>query len=105
MTFKTTLLVAAFAVLPAMASAHMVIEDAYARSASALAQTGAAFMVIFNHSDTDDRLVSATSGAAERVELHTHIQEENGLMRMVEVEEGFPIPAGERITLQRGAHM
>ncbi|MBY4893219.1 copper chaperone PCu(A)C [Rhodobacteraceae bacterium N5(2021)] len=102
MTFKTTLLATAFAVLPALASAQMVIEDAYARSASPLAQSGAAFMTIFNPTDVDDRLIAAESTAAERLELHTHIQEDSGIMRMVEVEEGFAIPAGETITLQRG---
>ncbi len=102
MILKTTLLGAAFAVLPALASAHMVIEDAYARASSPVAQSGAAFMTIFNHSDRDDRLIGVTSDAAERLELHTHIQEENGIMRMVEVEEGFAISAGETITLMRG---
>lgn len=103
MTYKTTLLAAAFAVLPALASAHMVIEDAYARASSPVAQSGAAFMTIFNHSDRDDRLIGATSTAAERLELHTHIMEDNGIMRMVEVEEGFAIAAGETIALERGA--
>ena len=103
MTFKTTLLATAFAVLPALAQAHMVIEDAYARASSPVAQSGAAFMTIFNHSDMDDRLIGVTSTAAERLELHTHIMEDNGVMRMVEVEEGFAIPAGDTIALERGA--
>jgi hypothetical protein len=46
-------------------------------------------------------VVGAASDAAERVELHTHI-EEDGVMRMVHVEEGFPIAAGETVALQRG---
>ncbi|MEX3014331.1 copper chaperone PCu(A)C [Gymnodinialimonas hymeniacidonis] len=102
MTFKTTLLGAAIAVLPAFASAHMVIEDAYARASSPVAQSGAAFMTIFNHSDMDDRLIGVTSEAAERLELHTHIQDDAGVMRMVEVEEGFAMAAGETIALERG---
>lgn len=102
MSFKATLLAAALAALPSLASAEMVIEDAYARAASPIAQSGAAFMTIFNHSDMDDRLVGVTSTAAERLELHTHIQGDGGVMRMVHVEEGFPIAAGETITLERG---
>ncbi|GAB5448209.1 copper chaperone PCu(A)C [Gymnodinialimonas sp.] len=102
MPFKTTLLATAFAVLPALAHAHMVIEDAYARASSPVAQSGAAFMTIFNHNDFDDRLIGVSSDAAERLELHTHIMEDNGVMRMVEVEEGFPIAAGETIALERG---
>jgi copper(I)-binding protein len=102
MTFKSFLLGATLAALPSLASAHMVIEDAYARAASPLAQSGAAFMTIFNHSDMDDRLIGVTSEAAERLELHTHIQNDEGVMRMVEVEEGFAIAAGETIALDRG---
>lgn len=102
MFLKTSLVATALAVLPALASAHMVIEDAYARASSPVAQSGAAFMTIFNQSDMDDRLIGVTSDAAARLELHTHIEEENGVFRMVEVEEGFAIAAGETIALQRG---
>jgi hypothetical protein len=102
MTIKTMLLATAVAVLPALASAHMVIEDAYARASSPIAQTGATFLTLFNHNDFDDRLIGASSDAAERLELHTHIEGENGILRMTEVEGGFPVAAGERIHLERG---
>ena len=92
--------------IPNLASAHMVLDNAYARAASTLAQSGAAYMSVFNHSDRDDRLVAATSNIAERVELHTHIHDDTGLMRMVEVEDGLEISAGQTITLERGgAHV
>ncbi|SFR56249.1 copper chaperone PCu(A)C [Litoreibacter janthinus] len=77
------------------------VTDSYARSASANAQTGAAFITLMNMSGKDDRLISAASPAAKRVELHTHI-ENDGIMRMVHVEEGFPVEAGEMIEMQRG---
>jgi len=102
MSFKTTLLAGAIALIPTLSLAHMVVEDAYARAASAVAVSGAAFMSIFNHSDQDDRLVSATSDVAERIELHTHIMEDNGVMRMTEIEGGIELPAGETILLERG---
>ncbi|MBO6602523.1 MAG: copper chaperone PCu(A)C [Roseicyclus sp.] len=89
-------------ILPGAAKAEMIIEDAYARSASPVAQTGAAFMAITNRGDTDDRVVSVSSDAAARVELHTHMQDGNGVMRMVEVEDGFPVAAGETHMLARG---
>jgi hypothetical protein len=59
-------------------------------------------MVIENTGDTDDRLVAAATDAAERVELHTHIENTDGVMRMVEVKDGFPIPAGGSHALKRG---
>ncbi|WP_417728179.1 copper chaperone PCu(A)C [Roseovarius sp.] len=100
-----------FAALAAIALATPVLAqeihvlDTYARSASPMAKTGAAFMLIENIGDADDRLIGAASPAAHKVELHTHI-EEGGVMKMVHVEEGFAIPAGETLVLQRGgAHV
>lgn len=102
MSLKSTLLgaLAAFAIA-APAWADIEIHDQYARSSNAMA--GAAFMVIHNHGDTDDRLISVTSDAAQRVELHTHIEDENGVMRMIHVEEGLAIPADGEILMQRGS--
>ena len=104
MSLKTTLLAATAAVaiaLPALAG-EIEILDAYARSSGAMAQSGAAFMTIRNSGDTDDRLIAVASDAAARVELHTHIEDENGVMRMREVDGGFAIPAGGDHILQRG---
>lgn len=105
MSFKTTLfsgITALSFALPAMAQAQMTIEDAYARSSGPTARAGAAFMMITNHGDTEDRVISATSDAAARVELHTHIEDENGVMRMRQIEGGIVVPAGEMHMLQRG---
>ncbi len=85
---------------PAMAQEIHVL-DPYARSASPMAKTGAAFMQIENIGDADDRLIAASSPAATMVQLHTH-REVDGVMKMVQVEEGFVVPAGETIFLQRG---
>jgi copper(I)-binding protein len=100
--FKTSLIagvVALASVLPA--SAEITIEDAYARSASPMAKSGAAFMMIKNSGEAD-RLIAASSEAAARTELHTHLEGENGVMRMVHVEEGFELPADGMIAMQRG---
>ena len=88
--------------VPALAHDGLTIRDAHARAASAAARSGAAFMVIENHRDIDDRLIEARSDVAERVELHTHLQDTQGVMRMVEVKDGFPIPAGGEHALARG---
>ena len=94
--------VAATLAMPALAESRIEIDDPYARAAGVTAQAGAAFMVIRNTGDSDDRLIAATSNAARRVELHTHQQDENGVMRMIHVEEGFAIPAGTEVMLMRG---
>ena len=102
--FRKFALAALIAAAPSLASAHMIVAEGYARSSNP--QAGAAFMVITNHSPIDDRVVSVTSDAAARVELHTHIQDADGVMRMVEVEDGFPIAAHDSIELLRGgAHV
>jgi periplasmic copper chaperone A len=88
--------------VPALADDGLTVREAHARAASAAARSGAAFMVIENHRDIDDRLIAARSDVAERVELHTHLQDSQGVMRMLEVKDGFLIPAGAEHALSRG---
>jgi copper(I)-binding protein len=92
--------VAFFTSAPLFAGDVMVM-DAYARVASKVAKSGAAFMMIHNHSDQDDRLIAAASDVAKRVELHTHI-EEDGVMKMTKLDDGMIIPAGGMHALKRG---
>lgn len=86
---------------PAFAAEDVTITDAYARMMPG-SKAGAAFFVIENHSDTDDRLIGVASDAAMKVELHTHQQAADGTMQMIHVEEGFAVPAGGAHTLARG---
>lgn len=102
MSLKTLLAASAAFALAVPALADIEIVDPYARAAMANAKSGAAFMEIHNTGTEDDRLVAAASDIAAKVELHTHIGDANGVMQMVEVEEGFPIPAGGTHMLQRG---
>jgi hypothetical protein len=103
MSLKSTLIATLTAfTLATPALAEIEIHEPYARSSNAMA--GAAFMMIHNSGDADDHLLDVTSDAAQRVELHTHIEDENGVMRMVHVKEGFVLPAGGDILLQRGSN-
>jgi len=97
-----TLALAASLAAVAPALADITIEDAYARASSPKAKSGAAFMTITNTAPTADRLIAAASDAAMRVELHTHIEDANGVMRMIEVEDGVPVPAESSHRLMRG---
>ncbi|MEO9778097.1 MAG: copper chaperone PCu(A)C [Sedimentitalea sp.] len=83
-------------------AANISVMDPYARSSTASSATGAAFMMLKNGTDQDDRLVAVKSDIAERVELHTHIEDANGVMKMREVEGGFEVAAGETHMLKRG---
>lgn len=91
--------------LPAFADG-ITVKDAYARASTKMSISGAAFMVIENTTDTDDRLIAATADVAKRAELHTHIDEGNGVMKMAEVKEGFAVPAhGEHALARGGDHV
>jgi len=107
MTYKTPV-AAAFAAFLTLATAPLAlagditVKDAYLRVSGAMAKSAAAFMTIEN-AGAQDRLISATSDLAKKVELHTHQQETGGVMRMIHVEEGFAIPASGSHALSRGA--
>jgi periplasmic copper chaperone A len=88
--------------MPAIACEGIAIEDPYARSSMAMARSGAAFLRIVNAGPIDCHLIGVRSDAAERMELHTHTEDAQGVMRMIHVEEGFVIPAGGARMLARG---
>ena len=105
MSFKPLSLAAAAAVafaLPAFAEGTIAVNDAYARVSSKMAKAGAAFMVIENTGAEDDQLIGVTSDVAKRTELHTHMDDGNGNMKMMHVKEGFAVPAGGEHALARG---
>lgn len=77
------------------------IEHQYARAASPVAKSGAAFMHIMNIGHHNDRLIAARTDAAKMPELHTHIMED-GVAKMRQVEGGIEILAGEAAILERG---
>jgi periplasmic copper chaperone A len=86
-------------------SAHpegLHIHDAYARIQGGVGGSGAVFFMVHNNTETDDRLLAATTDAAERAELHTHSEDANGVMTMGEIEGGIALAAGDVIELARG---
>lgn len=105
MTFKR-LFAASAAALTFFATsaiaADIMIKDPYVRSSTPSSVTGAAFFMLMNHGDQDDRLIAASSDVSSRVELHTHTEDANGVMRMGEIEGGIPLPAGGMHHLKRG---
>lgn len=98
---KQIFLAALIGALPFAASADQAVHvhDAYARASNPV--TGAAFMTIDNLGDTECHLQGVSSDMAKRTELHTH-NEVDGVMKMTHVEEGFVLPAGGSLKMQRG---
>ncbi|MDF1728034.1 MAG: copper chaperone PCu(A)C [Sulfitobacter sp.] len=84
------------------ALAEIAVKDAYLRSSTPTSVTGTAFMILENTGETDDRLIAARSDVAGRVELHTHNEDDMGVMRMSEIKGGIPLPAGATHHLKRG---
>lgn len=77
------------------------VEAPWARATPPGGKVAGAFVTLVNTGDAPDRLVSATSPVAGRVELHTHIKD-GDVMRMREVEGGIPLPSGQTVALQPG---
>ncbi len=88
----------------APAFAQVVIDKPWARATAPGVKVAAGYMVVRNKATVADRLTSASSPAAARVETHVHIHEA-GVMKMREVP-GYDIPAGGAFELKPGgAHL
>ena len=85
-----------------LSAGQIMISDAYARSSGPLAKAGAAYMRIMNNSDESDRLIGVQSDIAKKTELHTHLKDDNGVIRMVRIDEGIEIGSMKEHRLVRG---
>jgi len=86
------------------ALAQVTIEAPWARASAPASKIAGGYMVIRNKGATADRLVGASSPAAERVETHLHLIE-NDVMKMRKVA-GYDVPAKSRFELKPGgAHL
>jgi len=104
MTIRKTFItfLGAFLLSSSAIAGGIMINDAYARSSGKMAKAGAAFMIIHNQTDTDDRLMSASSDVAKMVQLHTHLKSNDGVMKMQHVPDGFLVPGNGMHVLSRG---
>ena len=95
----------ACAVPGARAPAHeaktgaIVVQHPYAPSLPATAKTGIVYATIVNRGEAD-RIVGASSPAAEKVELHTTLRD-GATMRMRAVD-AIPVSMGGTLALQPG---
>ena len=76
------------------------IDHPWSRATVAGIPNGAAYFVLENKGDTDDRLLSAASPVADKVELHTHLKE-GEIVRMRQVDD-VNLPAGETVAFEPG---
>ena len=82
-------------------ASDVMIHDAYARAMPPSAVNSAVFTTLMNHSDATRTLVSASTPAAGKVELHDVIME-GEVMKMRQVE-SIQIPAHGSTELKPGS--
>lgn len=79
------------------------ISDPSIRAMVPGAKVAGGFMTITNEGKEPDRLVSATTEAVKRVEIH-EMTMENQIMKMRKLSDGLEIPAGETVELKSGGY-
>ncbi|WAJ29596.1 copper chaperone PCu(A)C [Antarcticirhabdus aurantiaca] len=100
-------LVLALCLCPALAAAHdyragsIAIDHPFARATLPGAAVGGAYMALRNDGTTADRLVAASTPAAERVEFHSMTMQ-GDVMRMTPIKAGIELPPGETVSVRPG---
>ncbi|ETX16269.1 signal peptide protein [Roseivivax halodurans JCM 10272] len=79
------------------------IAGPFARATLPNQPVAGGFMTVTNTGETDDTLIAASSPAAGRMEVH-EMAMDGDVMRMRELEDGLPIPAGETVSLEPGGY-
>lgn len=102
--FLSAILVASAALAHSYEKGEIQIRHPWARATPPGAQVAAGYLEIRNNGSQPDRLLSASSAAAKRVEMHvTEHAAEVAKMRQLR---SFEIPARERLALSPGgAHL
>lgn len=96
--------------VPALAAAaheyklgSLDIVEPWARATPPTALTAAGFLVITSKSTSADRLITAKSPAADKVEIH-EMKMDGNVMRMRELDRGLEIPPGATVELKPGGY-
>lgn len=84
------------------AAGPVAVTAAWARASAGPAKAGAAYVTVTNSGTTADRLLAVATPAANRAELHTHLNE-NGVMKMRPVD-SVEVPAGETVAMAPGGY-
>jgi copper(I)-binding protein len=103
MIFAATAIVLGVGALHAQSSGTITIEKPFSRATPGGAKVGAGYMTITNKGTTADRLLSVSSPAAEKVQVH-EMSMDGGVMKMRELIGGLPIDAGKTVSLAPGGY-
>ena len=97
---------AALLIIPAFAHdtfhvGSIEISGGFSRATLPGAPVGGGYITITNTGTEDDALIAASSPAAEDVQLH-EMKMEGDVMKMNELPDGIPVPAGQTVVLEPG---
>lgn len=96
------------AALPGYASefkqGNITINNPWARPTAGDVTVGAVYLTVQNNGIDDDSLRGGTTPVAQRVEIHEGFQDEQGVMKMRQLEFGLEVPAGESVELRPGGY-
>jgi periplasmic copper chaperone A len=109
LSMKTSILFACMLSLAAVAATAqefkagpLEIDHPWSRATPKGAKVGVGFLTIKNTGTAPDRLVSGTSAAAGKLEIH-EMSMDNGVMKMRPVPAGIEIKPGETVELKPGS--
>ncbi len=93
---------------PASAAAEvkvgdLVLSQGFGRATRPGAPVGGGFLTITNNGKEPDTLVGASSPVAGHMEVH-EMTMQDGVMKMRELADGLPIPAGKTVVLKPGGY-
>jgi copper(I)-binding protein len=97
---RCAILIAMPAFAYGQAKGDIEVRHPWSRATPPGAKVGVAYMEIHNRASRPDRLLSATSAAAKRVEMHV-TQRDGEVTKMRQVQ-SFEVPARERYALRPG---
>ena len=82
-------------------AADLTVQQAWSRATPKGAQVAGGYLTIDNFGNTPDKLLSAFSEAARKIEIH-EMNKQDGIMMMRAVEDGLRLAPGEILTLDPG---
>ncbi|MDR3497395.1 MAG: copper chaperone PCu(A)C [Ancalomicrobiaceae bacterium] len=82
---------------------NLDIVHPWTRATPAGAKTGGGYLIVINKAATADRLVSAASDVAGKVELH-QMAVKDGVMTMQPLPDGVAIPANGKVEFKPGGY-
>lgn len=101
--FLNSTLLAMLLASGAWASDSLTLTNAWVRATPPNAKVAGGFVEIRNAGKSADRLISAQSAVADRVEIH-EMKMAGDVMQMRQLTEGLTIPAGQSVALKPGSY-